>query len=252
MSQPLVAISPCRLCTDKDALPFQFTMAFQPIVNVRERTVLAYESLVRGLDGTGAGALLAQVNDTNRYSFDQACRVKSVTLAAQLGISCFLSINFMPNAVYQAATCIRATLEAARVNNFPADRIIFEVSESEEFVDKEHLKNIMGEYRRKGFKTAIDDFGAGYSGLHLLTEFQPDFLKLDMALLRGIDQDKVKQVIVQGMVGVARALSLQVVAEGVETTGELGYLRSIGIDLFQGYLFARPAVEALPTVQWPD
>lgn len=227
-------------------------MAFQPIVNMRERTVFAYESLVRGLDGSGAGALLAQVNDTNRYSFDQACRIKSVTLAAQLGVSCFLSINFMPNAVYQASTCIRATLEAARINNFPTERIIFEVTENEELVDKEHLKSIMAEYHRHGFQTAIDDFGAGYSGLHLLAEFQPDILKLDMALLRGIDRDKVKQAIVQGIVGVAQALCLQVIAEGIETTGELKYLQSIGIDLFQGYLFARPAVEALPTVRWPD
>ncbi len=233
-------------------MPFEFTMAFQPIVNFRERTVFAYESLVRGIDGAGAGSILAQVNEANRYSFDQACRVKSVTLAGQLKIPCSLSINFMPNAVYKAETCIRATLEAARASNFPTERIIFEVTESEELADKQHLKSIVNEYKRQGFRTAIDDFGAGYAGLQLLTEFQPDIIKVDMVLLRAIDQDPVRKAIVQGILSVVRALSMQVVAEGIETVAELRYLHSIGIDLFQGYLFARPEIEKLPVVVWPE
>jgi EAL domain-containing protein (putative c-di-GMP-specific phosphodiesterase class I) len=227
-------------------------MAFQPIVNFRTRTVFGYESLVRGLDGAGAGSILSQVNDENRYSFDQACRVKAVSLAGQLKIPCFLSINFLPNAVYKAETCIRATLEAARTYDFPTERIIFEVNESEELADKEHLKSIVREYRLQGFKTAIDDFGAGYAGLQLLTEFQPDILKIDMVLLRAIDQDPVRKVIVQGILGVARALAMEVVAEGIETVAELRHLDSIGIDLFQGYLFARPEIEKLPDVHWPE
>ncbi len=148
-------------------------MAFQPIIDVRSREVFAYEALVRGLDGSGAAHILGQVNNDNRYQFDQACRVKAVRLAAQLGMDCHVSINFLPNAVYEPAACIRTTLEAAQQHQFPTNRLIFEITENERVVDKDHLKRILQEYRRRGFETAIDDFGAGYSGLNLLAILKP-------------------------------------------------------------------------------
>ncbi|MES2858206.1 MAG: EAL domain-containing protein [Pseudomonadota bacterium] len=226
-------------------------MAFQPILDLRTRRVFAYEALVRGKSGEGAGGILAQVNPDNRYAFDQTCRRTAVELAARLQVPCFVSINFLPNAVYKAATCIRATLEAARQHGFPTSRLIFEITENEELVDKAHLKDIIREYRRQGFKTAIDDFGAGYAGLNLLAEFQPDIIKLDMALVRAIDSDPVRQAIVRGILGVCEALSIEVIAEGVETTAELTVLRGMGIGLFQGFLFAKPGFECLPEVAWP-
>lgn len=244
-------LPPCRACQPGEALPFAITMAFQPIIDVRSRTVFAYEALVRGTGGEGAGVILSQVNPDNRYAFDQTCRRTAVALAARLRMPCFVSINFLPNAVYQAATCIRATLEAARQHGFPTSRLIFEITENEELVDKEHLKDIIREYRRQGFKTAIDDFGAGYAGLNLLAEFQPDIIKLDMALVRAIDTDPVRQAIVRGILGVCQALHIEAIAEGVETQAEFAALHAMGVQLFQGYLFARPGFEALPEVAWP-
>lgn len=244
-------IPPCSRCQDGQALGFDFSMAFQPKVDLRDNSLYAYEALVRGTDGSGAASILGRVNEQNRYAFDQACRVKAVELAARLQMPCMLSINFLPNAVYQAATCIRATLQAARRVDFPTERIIFEITEKEELVDKEHLRGIIHEYQRQHFKTAIDDFGAGYSGLNLLAEFQPDIIKLDMALVRSIDTDPVRQAIVRGILGVCRVLNIEVIAEGIETPGELRQLLGLGIYLFQGYLFARPAFEALPEVNWP-
>lgn len=244
-------LPPCNACRDGDGLDFDFTMAFQPIVDLRDQSIFAYEALVRGTDGSGAASILSRVNEKNRYAFDQSCRVTAVKLAAELGVPCFISINFLPNAVYQAATCIRATLEAARTYNFPTDRLIFEITENEELVDKKHLKSIITEYKRQGFKTAIDDFGAGYSGLNLLAEFQPDIIKLDMALVRDIDQDKVRQAIVQGILGVCKTLEIEVIAEGIETSAELKLLHGLGVNLFQGYLFAKPGFEHLPDINWP-
>jgi EAL domain-containing protein (putative c-di-GMP-specific phosphodiesterase class I) len=243
-------LPPCNACRPGEDLPFEFTMAFQPIVDVRERKVFAYEALIRGLKGEGAETILPQVTVDNRYVFDQACRVKAVELASRLAMPCFVSINFLPNAVYQAATCIRATLEAARRFGFPTERLIFEITENEQLVDKEHLKSIIREYKRQGFKTAIDDFGAGYSGLNLLAEFQPDIIKLDMALVRAIDTDPVRQAIVRGILGVCQALHIEVIAEGVETRAEFALLREFGIGLFQGFLFARPGFERLSDVDW--
>lgn len=241
----------CLACKEGKALEFDFSMAFQPIVDVRSGSVFAYEALVRGLDGSGAQGILDRVSERNRYAFDQACRIKAVELAAQLGMPCYLSINFLPNAVYQAATCIRATLEAAKRFNFPTNRIVFEITENEQLVDKQHLKEIMLEYKRQGFKTAIDDFGAGYSGLGFLAEFQPDIIKLDMAIIRNIHQDRVRLAIVEGILSLCRSLGMVAIAEGVESQEEYLQLRSLGVELFQGYWFARPAFEALPSVNWP-
>ena len=232
MTSALKQPKPCSACQDGEPLGFDFTMAFQPIVDIRDQSIYAYEALVRGLDGSSAWSILSQVTDENRYRFDQSCRVKAVELAAQLEVPCYLSINFMPNAVYQAATCIRATLETARRVGFPADRLIFEVTENERVVDHGHLKAIMTEYKRQGFQTAIDDFGAGYSGLNLLAEFQPDVIKLDMEIIRDIHTHPVRQAIVHGIVGVARTLDIKIIAEGIETPEEFEFLRGLGIHLF--------------------
>lgn len=142
-------------------------------------------------------------------------------------------------------------LEAARRFGFPTERLIFEITANEELVDKEHLKSIIREYRLKGFKTAIDDFGARYAGLNLLAEFQPDIIKLDMTLVRSICTDPVRQAIVQGILGVCKALNIEVIAEGVETNTELQKLLALGINYYQGYLFAKPEYESLPNVKWP-
>src|SRR5690606_39933033 len=90
-----------------------------------------------------------------------------------------LSINFMPNAVYRPELCIRTTLAAAKEWDFPIERIIFEVTEGERIEDQAHLRNIIAHYKKQGFCTAIDDFGAGYAGLNLLADFQSDMVKLD-------------------------------------------------------------------------
>ena len=189
--------------------------------------------------------MLAKVNDDNRYLFDQTCRVKAVEGAARLGIQEFLSINFLPNAVYEPGACIRSTFEAAQRCNFPKERIIFEVVEGENISDRPHLLNIFEEYRRFGFKTAIDDFGAGYAGLNLLAEFQPDIVKIDMDLVRDIDNSKPKQAIVEGIVHMCHKLGIKVLAEGIETKAERDFLLASGVSYFQGFLFCKPAFQAV-------
>lgn len=233
----------CEGCTSA-ASDFDLRMALQPIVNTTTRTLFAQEALVRGPNQESAGEILERVNDTNRYRFDQACRVTAVQLAARLDVRCFLSINFMPNAVYEPERCLRSTIEAATAVAFPLERIIFEFTESERVADVAFLRLIVEHYHARGLRTAIDDFGAGYSGLNLLAELQPDFLKLDMGLCRHIDHDRARRAIVRGIVQVCRDLEIQVIAEGIETRDEVRCLQDLGIELFQGYYFARPAFEA--------
>lgn len=231
----------CQGCKTPPANSFDFTMAFQPILDARRQEVYAHEALVRGVNGESAGKILGQVTEENRYWFDQQCRIRAIELAADLGLQQRLSINFLPNAVYEPAACIRMTVETARRVGLPLDRIIFEVTEGEQVVDHDKLIAIIRAYKEFGLLTAIDDFGAGYSGLNLLADFQPDIIKLDMALTRNIDSDRVRRSIVAGILTVCRELDIMVIAEGVETEAEYATLRELGVAYFQGYLFARPA-----------
>ncbi|WP_223846200.1 EAL domain-containing protein [Wenzhouxiangella sp. AB-CW3] len=233
-------------------LDFGLSMAFQPIVDLENDTVFAHEALVRGEEGEPAGAIFERVDESNLYRFDQTCRVRAIELAARLEVPARLSINFMPNAVYRPEACIQTTLSAAAEFGLPLDRIIFEVTEAEKVVDQEHLRNIMLHYQQRGFLTAIDDFGAGYAGLNLLADFVPDFVKLDMLLVRDVHQDRTRQAIVRGLMGMFHELDVGVIAEGVETRDELDCLADLGVHLFQGFLFARPGFESLPEVNYPD
>lgn len=241
----------CAACATTPARDFPITMAFQPIVDVETGRPFAFEALVRGTDGAGAGAVIAGIDPAAIYAFDQACRVKAITLAAALGLvdtGALLSINFLPNAVYEPRACIRRTLVTARRHGFPLDRLMFELSESERLADEDHLARIVREYRSMGFTTAIDDFGAGHSGLALLARFRPDLVKLDMQLVRDIDADPARRAIVRAVVGLMRELGVRLVAEGIETRAESEALAALGVRYQQGYRFARPALEALPAV----
>ncbi len=244
----------CEQCRDGASFDVPITMAFQPIIDVRTKRIFAYEALLRGKDGQGAGAILAQVTQDKIYPFDQKCRVTAIELASDLDLareSALLSINFMPNAVYEPMACIRLTLDAARRSGFPVDHIMFEFTENER-LDTAHVLNILRTYRDLGFKTAIDDFGAGFAGLGMLSEFQPDVVKLDMALIRGIDRSAAKRAIVQNTLKMIEDLGIQAVCEGVETLEEFECLREMGAQFMQGYLLAKPAFETLPVPRWPD
>lgn len=240
--------SQCEACKSAQPLSFAFTMAFQPIIQLSTATVFAYEALARGIDGSGAGSVFKHVNADNQYKFDQTCRIKAVKLAAELAIPCYLSINFMPNAVYEPERCIQTTLKAARDNQFPLEKILFEFTEGEEVLDYEHIQRIIHHYRSQGFLTAIDDFGSGYSGLTALANIDTHIIKLDMALVRDIDTDTTKQAIVRHSIAMCRELGRQIIAEGVETEAELACLAELGIDLFQGYYIAKPGFESLPAI----
>jgi EAL domain-containing protein (putative c-di-GMP-specific phosphodiesterase class I) len=229
-------------------------MAFQPIVDVSNGTVYAYEALVRGPGGEGAYTVLQQVTEQNRYQFDQICRVKAISLAARLGLpatGASLSINFMPGAVYSPASCIQLTLQTATQVGFPCNLLIFEITETEPIRDRAHLRGIVAEYRRLGFKVALDDFGAGHSGLNLLADFPADIVKLDMELTRDLPRRPIAIAIVKTMVRLARELGSALVAEGVEAVEEFEALKACGVTLMQGYLFARPGFETLPEIALP-
>jgi EAL domain-containing protein (putative c-di-GMP-specific phosphodiesterase class I) len=237
----------CVRCGETDS-GIEFDFAFQPIVSVKDQMIVAHEALARGPRGEPAVSVLNQVTWENRHSFDQECRARAIEQAASLAMRESLSINFIPNAVANPRLCIQRTLRTAAECDFDLSRLIFEVTESEKLVDVEMLVKIFREYRKIGIRTAIDDFGAGYAGLNLLARFQPDIVKIDIDLIRDIDANMPKQIIVENIVSLCNKLGIVALAEGIETVAERDFLVSIGIDLMQGFLFARPSFKAISVV----
>ena len=228
-----------------------FTFAFQPIVDANAREVFSHEALIRGPSHEPACRILGQVSADRLLEFDQKARIEAIGMAVRLGIVSRLNLNFMPQSLHSRAA-ILTTLEAADRFHLPINRLVLEVTEGAVIDDQAQFAEVINEYRGLGLKVAIDDFGAGYSGLNLLTDFQPDQIKLDMKLVRGIEHHGPRQAIVHAIDQVCRDLGIDVIAEGVETVEEYAWLTNAGVRLFQGYLFAKPAFESFPPVHYPE
>lgn len=234
----------CEACRMPATLPL-LSMAFQPIVDLAQHRIDAFEALVRGANGEGAATMLQHALNDNLYAFDQACRVKAIELATRLGLDRDLNINFLPNAVYEPRACIRATLDAARRHGLDISRLTFEIVETESLAESAHLRNIVRAYRSMGFRIALDDFGTGYSGLHRLVDLQPDIIKVDRCLVQDCDLDQTRLAVLANIVKTGAEIGVKVVIEGVERSGEAHALIGIGARFMQGYYFAKPAFERL-------
>lgn len=229
-----------------------FSLAFQPIVDAACRRVASWEALVRGIHGEGSAEVLGRVPREHLYAFDERIRVRAVGLASRLGIDCDLNLNFLPQGLCASTSRVWSTVEAARDAGLSPERIVLEISETEAIEDQIRFVESLNEFRSIGMKVAVDDFGAGHSGLNLLADFQPDQVKLDMKLVRGIHGHGPRQAIVRGICQTCADLAIDVVAEGVEEVEEYAWLRGEGLHLFQGYLLARPGFECFPPVTFPE
>jgi len=228
-----------------------YSYAFQPIVDAVDSRVVSYEALVRGPAGEPAAEVLGRVPEAGRAAFDRASRARALAMAARLGLPCLLNLNLLPQGVLADEDAIDATLRAAREVGLPPERLVIEVTESDVIADRCGFATLVNRHKSDGLLLAIDDFGAGQSGLNLLADFQPDMIKVDRHLIQGIETHGPRQAILRGLLLTCELLGIDVVAEGVETGGEYRWLRAQGVHLFQGYLFARPGFEALPVPVMP-
>jgi EAL domain-containing protein (putative c-di-GMP-specific phosphodiesterase class I) len=229
----------------------QFSFAFQPIVDIDSLSVFAYEALVRGLANESAASIFGAIGPQDLHAFDRAARVRAVALAASLGLETSLSLNLLPQSLDSVPDAIDSTIEAAISAGIPTKNIIIEVTEGEMIDNAVAFAARMNAYRALGIRFAIDDFGAGYSGLNLLAEFQPDEVKLDMHLVRDIESKGPRQAIVRAVIQACDDLGIDVIAEGVESAAEYDWFKRAGVRLFQGYLFGRPTFERLSTPVFP-
>jgi EAL domain-containing protein (putative c-di-GMP-specific phosphodiesterase class I) len=232
--------------------PVGFAYAFQPIVDVVDRKIVSYEALVRGVGGEPASQVFSLVRPEDMYRFDAAGRVAAIEQASRLGICCDLNLNLLPQSLLLSTASIESMLDAASRHDLPIKRIVIEVTEVEMIHDQVRFSQLINIYRRQGLKVAIDDFGAGHSGLNLLAELQPDQIKMDMALMRGIESNGPRQAIVRAIASICVDLGIDLMAEGVETLDEFLWLKDEGIRFFQGYLFAKPGFACLPPAEFPS
>lgn len=229
---------------------FKFSFAFQPIVDASNREIISFEALVRGPHGEPSTAVFAQVNNNDFGRFDEVCRNKAIQLASKLKIAKSLSLNLSAQGLYQIDSSIIATFLASKESGIPTENIIFEVLETDNLTDQQSLLKYLNLINEFGFKTSIDDFGAGYSGLKLLVQYQPTYIKLDRHLIGNIHENKIKQSVFLGIQQICNHLSIEIVAEGVEQASEYRWLSQAGVKIYQGYYFARPAFEALPEISY--
>jgi len=222
-------------------------MAFQPIVCWSERRVHAFEALVRTDEPTlarpdnlfNAAEQLHRVQELGR-TIRRAVAQAAVNAPAEALIFVNLhASDLMDEELYDVGAPLACF----------AERIVFEITERASLEKIKDIQERMVELRKRGYRIAVDDLGAGYAGLSSLASLQPEVVKLDMSLVRGVDQQPIKQRLVASLQTLGGPLGIRVVAEGVETAAERDTLVSIGCDLFQGYLFAKPA-RAFPQVNW--
>ncbi|MGH0034880.1 MAG: EAL domain-containing protein [Myxococcota bacterium] len=221
------------------------TILYEPIVNLTTREVLGYEALVRGPWDTelhSPGALFQMAEETGLvFELDCLCRRSALRGARGLPPGKLLFLNCLPTAIHDPSfreDALRNTLEDLRLR--PSD-VVFEISERESIDNFAIFREARDTYADLGFKIALDDTGVAYGSLEAVMELSPDFIKVDLSLVRGIDTDPPRQELLRALHSVAGKLKAHIIAEGIETSEELATLQSLGIPYGQGFLFGRAA-----------
>jgi EAL domain-containing protein (putative c-di-GMP-specific phosphodiesterase class I) len=229
---------------DSAAAP-RFAVAFQPIVDAAAGRIRAHEALLRGPGGSPAGGVLARVPDPERAAFETTAIDAILRRMAGPDGAADLHVNISPGVLLRRDGVVASLGERLAAAGFPPARLVVEVTEGERIDDTDALKRVIGQARALGLRIALDEFGTGYGGLALLADVDPDMIKLDMTLIRGIHLHRVRRSIVSGILRMAGSLKLDVVAVGVESESEYHCLADLGVTLLQGFLFAAPATERL-------
>jgi EAL domain-containing protein (putative c-di-GMP-specific phosphodiesterase class I) len=225
----------------------RIVLAYQPIVDARGRHLFGYEVLLRSLEQAlpSPTAVLDAAERLSRLD-DLGRRIRDLAAAgmADAAPGCAFFVNL------HARDLMDTTLRSPDAPlSAVADRVVLEITERASLDGVRDLRATLSALRSLGFRIAIDDLGAGYAGLASFATLEPEFVKLDMSLIRGIDRSAVKEGLVRSMTTLCKDLGMQVVAEGVETAEERDVLANLGCDLLQGYLLAKPG-RPFPAFSW--
>lgn len=227
---------------------------FQPIIGLDSPRILGYEALIRGPEDSPlhtpdtlfAVAQQAQMLATLEF----ACREASCAAFVKLNLPGKLFLNMSPRSFMDRQYRDGVTREILQRLGLGAERVVFELTESQPVDEFDVLRSASTHFKRQGFAVALDDLGAGYAGLRVWSELCPDYVKIDRHFISGIDRDAVKREFVRAMLDIAHRMGNKVIAEGIETAAELSTLIALGVEYAQGYFISRPG--ALPPLEIPD
>jgi EAL domain-containing protein (putative c-di-GMP-specific phosphodiesterase class I) len=229
----------------------RFTSVLQDIVYAAApQQVFAHEALLRGIARDDSVIHPVFLFDAARGCgmldrLELAARKAAVQRMVVDGVAGALFVNVTPSAIEDPLASLEDTIEFIDDAGVPHERIVFEIVESDKATDLAGLQRLLASHRDAGFRVALDDVGAGYSGLNLLHQVRPDFIKLDMELIHGVTTDAYKALITRKILEIAGELGIASIAEGVETADELAWVREHGATYAQGYAIARPTTPTL-------
>lgn len=225
----------------------QIRTVFQPILSLRDGSVLGHEALSRisvksNIDSTEM--LFALAENINRlWELELLCRTTALETAYKFKHHPYnqkLFINVNPNIMHDEMFMKGFTKGFLEQFNIRPEDIIYEITEQYVIKDFDLFSKTLTHYKNQSFKIAIDDAGSGYSGLNLISEIRPDFIKLDMNLIRDLNNDSLKFALVKGMVEVSKVSNIQLIAEGIESYEEFETLLNLGVQYGQGYYIQKP------------
>ncbi|NLL84590.1 MAG: EAL domain-containing protein, partial [Lentisphaerae bacterium] len=217
---------------------------YQPIVSLLNGSVFAYEALSRitipNCHLNIEGLFEIATKNQKLWELDSLCRAKALKGACKKPARMKLFLNVEPNVIYDPEFISGFTREKLLHLGLSAEDISFEITEKTFVTSPSVFAEAISHYQNQGFKVAIDDFGLGYSGLGRICSFSPDYLKIAMSIVRGINKDKKKRSIVSSVVRLCRELDIEVIAEGIEMEEELATLIELDVGYGQGYFLGRP------------
>ena len=220
---------------------------FQPIVSLKNGDVLGYEALSRGPEGSkfeSAPSLFGAGRKYKRsWELERICRQKAIEKVSKLSIAYKVFINVDPRIILEDG--FKKGITHKLLNDYGVDpsSVVFELTEASSIMDFDVLRDAVSHYIKQGYKIAVDDLGEGYSGLKILAEAHPDFMKIDMSLIRSIEKKPINQALIRAFCAFGKSMNIKVIAEGIETYDELRTLIELGVDYGQGYLIGYPELD---------
>ncbi|MDY0925892.1 diguanylate phosphodiesterase [Enterobacter sp. CFBP8995] len=227
--------------------------AFQPIIDPFARRVTSLEALIRTPNGGSPEEYFSAFGGEAIYHADIQSKRLAFNVASKLGIGEHrLSINLLPMSLVTVPNAVDFLLAEIKASGLVPQQVIVEVTENEIISRSDEFAAEVRKLKAAGISLALDDFGAGFAGLSLLSKFQPDKIKIDRELIRDVHKSGPKQAIMHAIIKCCASLEIAVIAEGVEQAEEWMWLEAAGISQFQGFLFAHPLLNGFPAVAWPE
>lgn len=229
------------------------SFAFQPIVDPFMQQIVSWEALIRTPEGDSPAAYFQTLPQDALYEADLKSKQVALSMASALGLHTqTLSLNLLPMTLVNVPNAVDFLLTVIEANGFVPEQIVVEFTESEAISRFDEFTHSVRQLKSAGISVTIDHFGAGFAGLQLLAQFQPDRIKINRDLIANVHKSGPRQAIVQAIIKCCASLEIQFCAVGVELAEEWMWLESAGISQFQGHLFASPRLGGIPAVAWPE